>query len=181
MSLNRFSTDTQAEMDLLKRLVAERGIACILADHWGSGGAGAADLAREVVSTIDNNPEKFNPLYPDVLPLAEKIRTIAREIYGASNISLDPSAHKSLAEFEKDGYGHLPVCIAKTQYSFTTDPALKGAPTGHILPVREARLSAGAEFIVALCGDILTMPGLPRIPAAETIAVTADGKITGLF
>ncbi len=181
VSLNRFSTDTQAEMDLLKRLVAERGIACILADHWGSGGAGAADLAREVVSTIDNNPEKFNPLYPDVLPLAEKIRTIAREIYGASNISLDPSAHKSLAEFEKDGYGHLPVCIAKTQYSFTTDPALKGAPTGHILPVREARLSAGAEFIVALCGDILTMPGLPRIPAAETIAVTADGKITGLF
>ncbi|MDR3423474.1 MAG: formate--tetrahydrofolate ligase [Alphaproteobacteria bacterium] len=181
VSINRFSTDTQAEMDLLRRLVEQRGVACILADHWGSGGAGAADLARAVVSTIDSTPSNFNPLYPDDMPLAEKIRTVAKEIYGAADIAIDASAQKRLAEFEKDGFGSLPVCIAKTQYSFTTDPAAKGAPTGHIIPVRDARLSAGAEFVVVLCGDILTMPGLPRVPAAEGISVTAEGKIQGLF
>jgi formate--tetrahydrofolate ligase len=181
VGINRFSSDTQAERELLGKLVAQRGIACILSDHWGSGGEGAIDLAREVVKTIETKPSHFKPLYPDAMPLADKIRMVAREIYGAADIALQPAAQKSLAEFEKGGFGNLPVCIAKTQYSFTTDPAVKGAPSGHIIPVREARLSAGAEFIVAICGDIVTMPGLPRIPAAHNIAVTADGKITGLF
>ncbi len=181
VSVNRFTTDTQAEMDLLTKLVAQRGVTCILADHWGSGGAGAADLAHEVVRTIDTIPAHFKTLYPDDMNLADKIRTVAQEIYGASDIAIDPSAQKRLAEFEKDGFGSLPVCIAKTQFSFTTDPSLKGAPSGHIIPVREVRLSAGAEFIVAICGDILTMPGLPKIPAANNISVTTNGKITGLF
>jgi formate--tetrahydrofolate ligase len=181
VSVNRFSTDTQEEMDLLKKLVAACGVQCILADHWGSGGAGAADLARTVVKTIDSAPSQFHALYPDDLPLIEKIRTIAREIYGAADIALDAAAEKRLVEFEKNGFKNFPVCIAKTQYSFTTDPALKGAPKGHIIPVREVRLSAGAEFVVAICGDILTMPGLPRVPAANSITVTVDGKIAGLF
>ncbi|MGB9152540.1 MAG: formate--tetrahydrofolate ligase [Alphaproteobacteria bacterium] len=181
VSINRFSTDTQAEMDLLRRLVEARGVACILADHWGSGGAGAADLAREVVRVIETVPSDFHVLYPDDLPLMEKIRKIAREIYGAADISVDQAAQKQLAEFEKEGFGHLPVCIAKTQFSFSADPAVKGAPSGHIIPVRKVRLSAGAEFVVAICGDIMTMPGLPRVPAANNITLTEDGQITGLF
>jgi formate--tetrahydrofolate ligase len=181
VSINRFSTDTQAEMDLLNRLVGKHGVPCVLADHWGSGGAGAVDLANEVVRTIETKPSRFKPLYPDEMPLPEKIRTVAREIYGAADIAIDADAEKKLKEFEKDGFGNMPVCIAKTQYSFTTDPAVKGAPTGHIIPVRNVRISAGAEFVVALCGDILTMPGLPKVPAANNIAVTPDGKITGLF
>jgi formate--tetrahydrofolate ligase len=181
VSINRFSTDTQAEMDLLRKLVSAHNVECIQADHWGSGGAGAADLAREVVRIIDTTPSHFKPLYPDDMPLAEKTRIIAREIYGATDIAIDHAAQIKLTEFEKNGFGHLPVCIAKTQYSFTTDPTQKGAPSGHIIPVRDARLSAGAEFVVVLCGDILTMPGLPRIPAANTISVGADGRIVGLF
>jgi formate--tetrahydrofolate ligase len=181
VSINRFSSDTQAEMDLLCKLVEKHDVPCVLADHWGSGGPGAADLAHEVVRTIKAKPSKFKPLYPDAMPLTEKIRTVAREIYGAADIAIEAEAEKKLKDFEKDGFGNFPVCIAKTQYSFTTDPAVKGAPKGHIIPVRNVRLSAGAEFVVALCGDILTMPGLPRIPAAHNIAVTANGKITGLF
>ncbi len=181
VSVNRFSSDTQAEIDLLKRLVSQREVSCILADHWGSGGAGAVDLAREVVNVIDKKASKFHVLYPDTLPLIEKIRCIAQEIYGASDIIIEDVAQKKLAEFEKNGFGELPVCIAKTQYSFSTDPTLRGAPTGHVIPVREVRLSAGAEFIVAICGDILTMPGLPPVPAANSISVTTEGKIKGLF
>jgi formate--tetrahydrofolate ligase len=181
VSINRFSSDTQAEMDLLNKLVERRDVPCVLADHWGSGGAGAVGLAHEVVRMIKAKPAKFKLLYPDTMPLAEKIRTVAREIYGAVDIAIDADAEKKLKDFEKDGFGNFPVCIAKTQYSFTTDPAVKGAPTGHIIPVRNVRLSAGAEFVVALCGDIMTMPGLPRIPAAHNISVTANGKITGLF
>jgi formate--tetrahydrofolate ligase len=181
VSVNRFSTDTQAEIDLVGRLVASCGVKCILADHWANGGAGAADLAHEVVRIIDTQPSDFRTLYVDDLPLIDKIRTVAREIYGAADIAIDQAASKRLAEFEKNGFGKLPVCIAKTQYSFSTDPAAKGAPSGHILSVREVRLSAGAEFVVVVCGDILTMPGLPRIPAANSIAVTTDGRITGLF
>jgi formate--tetrahydrofolate ligase len=181
VSINRFSTDTEAEMSLLRSLVEKHDVPCILADHWGSGGAGAVDLANEVVRTIEAKPTKFKPLYPDAMPLADKIRTVAREIYGAADIAIDPAAEKKLKDFEKDGFGDLPVCIAKTQFSFTTDPSIKGAPSGHIIPVRNVRLSAGAEFIVALCGDILTMPGLPKVPAAHAINVTPDGKITGLF
>jgi len=181
VSINRFSSDTQAEMDLLKALVDKCGVPCVLADHWANGGKGAETLAHEVVKTIETKPSSFKPLYPDDMPLTEKIRTVACEIYGAADISVDAEADKKLNELEKEGFGTLPVCIAKTQYSFTTDPAVKGAPTGHIIPVRSVRLSAGAEFVVALCGDILTMPGLPRIPAAHNISVSADGKIAGLF
>jgi formate--tetrahydrofolate ligase len=162
-------------------LVKKHNVPCVLADHWASGSAGAEGLAQEVVRAIETQPSKFKLLYPDDMPLAEKIRTVSREIYGAADIALDPEAAKKLKEFEKEGFGAMPVCIAKTQFSFTTDPAVKGAPSGHIIPVRGVRLSAGAEFVVALCGDILTMPGLPRVPAANSIAVTPDGKITGLF
>ncbi|MDD4616677.1 MAG: formate--tetrahydrofolate ligase [Alphaproteobacteria bacterium] len=179
--INRFSTDSQAEMDLLNKLVSKRGVSCILSDHWARGAEGAADLAKEVVKTIETKPSQFKPLYPDDMPLAEKIATVTREIYGAAGISIDANAEKKLAELEKNGFGKLPVCIAKTQFSFTTDPSVKGAPTGHIIPVRNVRLSAGAEFVVVLCGDIMTMPGLPKIPAANSIGVTTDGKITGLF
>jgi formate--tetrahydrofolate ligase len=181
VSVNRFSTDTQAEIDLLKKLTSGEGVECVLADHWGSGGPGAADLARTVVKTIETQPSKFKPLYPDDMPLVEKVRTIARELYGAAEISFDSSVKSRFAELEKEGFGHLPVCIAKTQYSFTTDPNAKGAPSGHVIPVRELRLSAGAEFVVVICGDIMTMPGLPKAPAANNIEVAPDGRIAGLF
>jgi formate--tetrahydrofolate ligase len=181
VSVNRFSTDTQAEIDLLKKLTSGEGVECVLADHWGSGGPGAADLAHAVVRTIETQPSKFKPLYPDDMPLVEKVRTIARELYGAADISFESSVKSRFAELEKEGFGHLPVCIAKTQYSFTTDPSAKGAPSGHVIPVRELRLSAGAEFVVAICGDIMTMPGLPKVPAANNIEVASDGRIAGLF
>ncbi|BBU60534.1 formate--tetrahydrofolate ligase [Methylosinus sp. C49] len=181
VSVNRFSTDTQAEIDLLQKLSEAEGVDCVLADHWGSGGPGAAELAHKVVSTIETKPSQFKPLYADDLPLVEKVRTIARELYGASDIALDPSVKTRFAELEKEGFGHLPVCIAKTQYSFSTDANAKGAPSGHVIPVRELRLSAGAEFVVVVCGDIMTMPGLPKVPAANNIEVGADGRIAGLF
>jgi len=180
VAVNRFSSDTAAEIDALTRLVEARGVECIMADHWGNGGAGAVDLARAVVRTIETQPANFTTLYPDTMPLAEKVRTIAREIYGAADINLEPTALRKLRDYEAAGFGNLPVCIAKTQYSFTTDPTIKGAPSGHIISVRDVRLSAGAEFVVVLCGDILTMPGLPKVPAASRISVDADGRITGL-
>jgi formate--tetrahydrofolate ligase len=138
------------------------------------------DLARDVVQLAGSGTGSFRMLYPDAMPLEDKIRTIAREIYGAADVAIAPAAAKQLAAFEAAGFGHLPVCMAKTQYSFSTDPEARGAPTGHIVPVREARLSAGAGFVVVLCGEIMTMPGLPRRPAAEHIDVDAAGNITGL-
>ena len=150
-----------------------------MADHWAMGGEGAADVARAVVKTIESGRSKLKLLYPDEMPLLEKIRTIAREIYRAKDIAVDKSIRDQLASFEAMGYGKLPVCIAKTQFSFSTNPDLKGAPTDHVIPVREVRLSAGAEFIVAVCGDIMTMPGLPKVPAADSIDVGTDGKIVG--
>jgi formate--tetrahydrofolate ligase len=134
-----------------------------------------------VVRTIDSGNSKLRLLYPDEMPLLEKVRTVARQIYRAKDIAADKAVHNQLAAFEAMGYGKLPVCIAKTQYSFSTDPDLKGAPEDHIIPVRQARLSAGAEFVVAICGDIMTMPGLPRVPSAESIDINADGRIVGLF
>jgi len=181
VAVNRFSTDSEAEIALLRDLTALQGVECILCDHWGSGGAGATDLAEAVVRLIETEKARFAPLYPDELPLADKIRTIAQEIYGAADIAIEEAARKKLAEYERQGFGTLPVCIAKTQYSFTTDPTRKGAPSGHTITVRDVRLSAGAEFVVAICGDILTMPGLPRIPAANGISVDSAGKISGLF
>lgn len=181
VSINRFSADTDAEIELVKKSCAKLGVDALMADHWAEGGKGAADVARAVVKAIDGGKSKLKLLYPDAMPLFEKIRTIAREIYRAKDASADKSVRDQLASFEAMGYGHLPVCIAKTQYSFTTNADAKGAPTDHIIPVREVRLAAGAEFVVAVCGDIMTMPGLPKVPSADNIDVGADGRIVGLF
>ncbi|HEX4615201.1 MAG TPA: formate--tetrahydrofolate ligase, partial [Stellaceae bacterium] len=181
VSVNRFSADTAAELDRLKELCAREDVEAVVADHWAHGGEGASELARAVVALADSSKAKFQYLYPDDMPLWEKVRTIAQRLYGASEVEADKRIKDQLADFEKQGFGHFPVCIAKTQYSFSTDANVKGAPSGHILTVREVRLSAGAEFVVVICGDIMTMPGLPRVPAANSIEVTEDGRITGLF
>ncbi len=181
ISINRFSADTDAEIALVKESCAKLGVEALMADHWAMGGEGAADVARAVVKVIDSGKSKLKLLYPDELPLLEKVRTIAKEIYRAKDISADKSVRDQLANFEAMGYGKLPVCIAKTQYSFSTSADAKGAPTDHVIPLREVRLSAGAEFVVAICGEIMTMPGLPRVPAADSIDVGPDGRITGLF
>jgi formate--tetrahydrofolate ligase len=181
VSVNRFSSDTAAEIALLKRLCLTMGVECVMADHWAQGGAGAVDLANTVVRTIAEKPSDFRPLYPDNMSLWEKTRTIAKEIYGADDITADKSVTDRFAELEKAGFGRFPICVAKTQYSFTTNPDTKGAPLGHVIPVREVRLSAGAEFVVVICGDIMTMPGLPKVPAANNIELAADGRIAGLF
>jgi formate--tetrahydrofolate ligase len=168
VSINRFSADTQAEIDLVKSACGELGVEAFMADHWAAGGAGAADIARAVVKLYD-------------MPLWEKMRTIAREIYGASDISAEKSVKDQIAGLQKDGFGHFPICVAKTQYSFSTDANAKGAPSGHVIPIREVRVSAGAEFLVFICGEIMTMPGLPKVPAANSIEVNAEGRIVGLF
>ena len=181
ISINRFSADTDAEMALVREHAKKLGVVALMADHWAEGGKGAVDVAREVVKVVDAGKGKLKLLYPDDMPLLEKIRTIAKEIYRAKDIAADKPVRDQLAQFEQMGYGNLPVCIAKTQYSFSTTADLKGAPTDHVIPVREVRLSAGAEFVVAICGEIMTMPGLPRVPAANSIDLGADGRITGLF
>jgi formate--tetrahydrofolate ligase len=181
VSLNRFSADTDAEIALVTSACAELGVDALMADHWAEGGKGATDVARAVVKAADSGKSKLKLLYPDDMPLIEKIRTIAREIYRAKDIAADKLVRDQLAAFEQMGFGKLPVCIAKTQYSFTTNPDSKGAPADHVIPVREVRLAAGAEFVVAICGEIMTMPGLPRVPAADAIDVGTDGKIVGLF
>jgi formate--tetrahydrofolate ligase len=181
ISINRFSADTDAEMALVREHAKKLGVVALMADHWAEGGKGAVDVAREVVKVVDAGKSKLKLLYPDDMPLLEKIRTIAREIYRAKDIAADKAVRDQLAQFEQMGFGNLPVCIAKTQYSFSTNADLKGAPTDHVIPVREVRLSAGAEFVVAVCGEIMTMPGLPRVPAANSIDLGADGRITGLF
>ena len=181
ISINRFSADTPAEIALVQKACASLGVEALMADHWAMGGEGAAEVAKAVVRTIDSGKSKLKMLYPDEMPLLEKIRIIAKEIYRARDVAVDKSVRDQLANFEAMGYGKLPVCIAKTQYSFSTNPDAKGAPVDHVIPVREVRLSAGAEFVVAICGEIMTMPGLPKVPAADAIDVGADGKIVGLF
>ena len=181
VAVNRFSADTEAEAALMKSLCEKIEVECITADHWARGGEGAVDLAEALVKTIETTPSQFKPLYSDDLPLWKKAQTIAREIYGADDIIGDQKIRDRFKELQEQGYGHFPICVAKTQYSFTTDPDRKGAPKHHVVPIREVRLSAGAEFIVAICGDIMTMPGLPKIPAANKIDVTPDGRIVGLF
>jgi formate--tetrahydrofolate ligase len=181
VSLNRFSTDTDAEFALLKKLCDKLQVECVVADHWALGGDGAVNLAKSVIKTVEATPSKFKPLYPDDMSLWEKTRTIAKEIYGASDITADKSVRDRFAELEKEGFGKFPICVAKTQYSFTTSPDTKGAPSGFTIPIREVRLSAGAEFVVVICGDIMTMPGLPKVPAANNIELAPDGRITGLF
>jgi formate--tetrahydrofolate ligase len=181
ISINRFSADSAAEIDLVKAACGKLGVECYMADHWAMGGEGAADVARAVVKISDSGKGKLKFLYPDDMPLYEKIRTIAREIYRAKDISADKSVKDQLTSFEAMGFGKAPICIAKTQYSFSTNPEAKGAPTDHTINVREVRLSAGAEFVVAICGEIMTMPGLPKVPSADAIDVGPDGKIVGLF
>ena len=181
VALNRFTSDTDAEIAAVQAAIQAAGTEAILCTHWGDGAKGAAELARAVQARIAAKSARFVPLYPDAMPLADKIRTIAQQIYRARDIALPADVAKRLARFEELGFGHLPVCIAKTQYSFSADPTKLGAPVDHVLPVREVRLSAGAGFIVAVCGDIMTMPGLPRRPAAETIGLDGEGRIEGLF
>jgi formate--tetrahydrofolate ligase len=181
ISINRFSADSEAEIALVKEQCAKLGVEALMADHWAEGGKGAADVARAVVKIAESGKSKLKFLYPDDMPLLEKIRTIAQQIYRARDVSADKSVRDQLAAFEAMGYGKCPVCIAKTQYSFSTNPDAKGAPVDHMINVREVRLSAGAEFVVAVCGEIMTMPGLPKVPAADSIDVGPDGKIVGLF
>jgi len=181
VAINHFGTDSEAEVDAIREIAAAHGSEAVLCRHWAEGGAGAAELAKRVATLADADAAQFAPLYDDDLPLFAKIDTIARRIYRAEEAVADPQVHAQLARWEADGFGHLPVCMAKTQYSFSTDPALLGAPTGHVVHVREVRLAAGAGFVVAICGEIMTMPGLPRVPAAESIRIDADGVIAGLF
>ncbi|MCA9472561.1 MAG: formate--tetrahydrofolate ligase [Nitrospirales bacterium] len=181
VAINHFTSDTTAEINLVKQACADLGVNVVLAEHWAKGGDGATALAEEVIHVIEQGKANFEVLYGDEQPLAEKVRTIAREIYRADDVEFPKSILNRLTELEQAGYGHMPVCMAKTQYSFSTDPNKKGAPSGFTIPVRDIRLSSGAEFVVVLTGDILTMPGLPRVPAANAIGMTAQGEIVGLF
>lgn len=181
VAINHFVTDTDAEVQAVKDYVASQGSEAVLSRHWELGSEGSADLARKVVETIDKGEADFAPIYPDEMSLADKINTIATKIYRADAAVMDQKIINQLKDWEDQGYGNLPVCMAKTQYSFTTDPNERGAPTGFDIPVREVRLSAGAGFVVAICGEIMTMPGLPRVPSAENIKLNADGDVEGLF
>ncbi|AUC54114.1 formate--tetrahydrofolate ligase [Sagittula sp. P11] len=181
VGINHFVTDTDAEVQAVVDYCASLGVDAILNKHWAEGGAGIEETARKVVELCEGGSANYAPLYGDALPLAEKIETVCKEIYRADGVVMDAKIRGQLKEWEDQGYGHLPVCMAKTQYSFSTDPGQRGAPTGFDIPVREVRLSAGAGFVVVVCGEIMTMPGLPRVPAAESIRLNADGLIEGLF
>ena len=181
VAINHFVTDTDAEVQAVKDYVASQGAEAVLSRHWELGSAGSAELAEKVVETIDKGQADFATLYPDAMPLADKINTIATKIYRADGAVMDQKILNQLKDWEEQGYGDLPVCMAKTQYSFTTDPEARGAPTGFTIPVREVRLSAGAGFVVAICGEIMTMPGLPRVPSAENIRLNDIGDVEGLF
>ena len=181
VAVNHFVNDTDAEVEALQHYVAEQGAEAIVSKHWEHGSKGALDLATRVAEIADADMANFAPIYPDGMPLLEKIETIAKRIYRADEVLADQKICDQLKQWEDQGYGNLPVCMAKTQYSFSTDPTLRGAPTGHSVPVREVRLSAGAGFIVAICGEIMTMPGLPRVPSAEAIMLNEQGQIEGLF
>jgi formate--tetrahydrofolate ligase len=181
VAINHFVADTEAEVRAIREYVATQGSEAILCKHWAHGSAGIKDLAHKVVKVIDGGGAQFAPLYPDAMGLMKKIETIAKRIYRADEVLADSKVRDQLRQWEDDGFGHLPVCMAKTQFSFTTDPTRRGAPNGHSLPIREVRLSAGAGFVVAICGEIMTMPGLPRVPAAETIRLNDAGEIEGLF
>ena len=181
VAVNRFTADTDAEVKVVQDFCKQFGVEAIDCTHWADGGAGATELAEQVVRICDAGTAQFRTLYRDEKSLWDKARTIAREIYGADDIIADKKIRDQFATFEKQGYGKYPICMAKTQYSFSTDPNLLGAPTGHVVPIREVRLAAGAEFVVAICGAVMTMPGLPRKPAADDIGVNSEGRIVGLF
>ena len=181
VAINHFVKDTENEIDAVMEFVTGQGSEAIVSKHWEFGSEGSVDLARRVSEIADSEVSDFAPIYPDEMPLAEKIQTICKKIYRADEALMDKKIHDQLRQWEEQGYGDLPICMAKTQYSFSTDPNLRGAPTGHTVPVREVRISAGAGFIVVVCGEIMTMPGLPRVPAAESIYLNKFGEIEGLF
>ncbi|HZV57159.1 MAG TPA: formate--tetrahydrofolate ligase [Sphingobium sp.] len=181
VAINSFVTDTEEEIAVVKEIAASVGAEAVFCSHWAHGSKGTEELARKVVELAESGTANFAPLYPDEMPLLEKIETIAKKIYRASGIAPDPSVVSKLKGWEADGYGHLPVCMAKTQYSFSTDPTKRGAPVDHVVPVRDVILSAGAEFVVAVCGDIMRMPGLPKVPSADFIRLDEKGQIEGLF
>jgi len=181
VAINRFSADTDAELKAIRDFCKAFGVQAFDCNHWGEGSKGTQELAKHVVEVADSGQAQFHTLYDDELPLLEKTRHIARTLYGANDIIADKKVRDQFAKFEADGYGKFPICMAKTQYSFSTDPALMGAPIGHDVPIREIRLSAGAEFIVVVCGDIMTMPGLPRVPSANNIKLNDKGEVEGLF
>jgi len=181
VAINKFIKDTDAEMAAVQEYTKQFGVDAVICEHWGKGSEGTEELANKVVAIIESGKAQFRTLYADSMGLFDKINTVCREIYGADEAIADKKIRDQLKAWEDQGYGHLPVCMAKTQYSFSTDPNLKGAPSGHTVPVREVRLSVGAGFIVAVCGEIMTMPGLPRVPAANSIALDDDGLVQGLF
>jgi len=181
VGINGFSFDTEKEREILQNKSNELNVPIVSSTHWADGGAGAKELAETVVKVIDDSENNFKFLYEDDLDLWSKMETIAQKIYGAKNITATSAVKKQIDELQKNGYGKYPVCVAKTQYSFSTDPTLRGAPSGHEISIREVRLAAGAEFIVMVCGDIMTMPGLPKVPAAEKIDLDDEGNVTGLF
>ena len=181
VAINHFVNDTEAEVAAVKEYVKSQGSEAILSRHWELGSEGSADLAKRVVEIAESGESNFKPIYPDEMPLFEKIETIAKKIYHADGVVADSKIRNQLKLWEEQGYGNLPICMAKTQYSFTTDPTVRGAPTGHSIPVREVRLSAGAGFVVVVCGEIMTMPGLPRVPSAQSIRLNDNGEIEGLF
>lgn len=181
VAINRFTGDTEAEIEVIKKIAAKNGVKAICCTHWADGGAGTETLAHEVAALADKGQASFAPLYPDEMPIWDKIKTVATRLYRADDIIADQKLRTQIRNLQESGYGNLPVCIAKTQYSFSTDPNLKGAPSNHTLALREVRLSAGAGFIVVICGDIMTMPGLPKVPAANHIGIDKQGDIVGLF
>ncbi len=181
VAMNRFSADTEDEFLAIKEYSADLDVKVFNCNHWGEGSAGVQELAHHVAAVADSGQAQFHTLYDDSMSLWDKARHIARTLYGAEDLIADKKVRNQFAKFEEEGYGHFPICMAKTQYSFSTDPALLGAPRGHEVPVREVRLSAGAEFIVVVCGDIMTMPGLPRAPSADNIRLNDQGQVEGLF
>jgi formate--tetrahydrofolate ligase len=181
VSINHFTSDTQEELDLLRRHMDRLGVPVVLARHWADGSAGAEELAHMVVKLAESGTAHMRFVYEDGDSLWDKMKAIATKVYGAADISADTAVRAKIAKLQQDGYGHYPVCVAKTQYSFSTDPKLRAAPSGHMVNVREVRLAAGAEFVVMICGDIMTMPGLPKEPASARIDIDDDGKISGLF
>jgi len=181
VGINRFTSDTDAEIALIKEIALANGVKAIECTHWADGGAGTEELAHEVVALVDSGHANFAPLYPDNMPIWDKIKTVATRLYRADDIIADKKIRDQIRNLQDSSYGHFPVCIAKTQYSFSTDPNLKGAPSNHVVAIREVRLSAGAGFIVVVCGDIMTMPGLPRVPAANSIDMDTNGDVVGLF
>jgi len=180
VAINHRTHDTAAEVDLLLARTAARSIKAVIARHWAEGGAGAEELAREVVRLCEQ-PSSMRYVYEDDATLWDKMKAIATKVYGAADIRADARVRSQIDRLQQDGYGKYPVCVAKTQYSFSTDPKLRGAPSGHVVDVREVRLAAGAQFVVMICGDVMTMPGLPKTPAAHAIDVDDDGRILGLF